>query len=203
MATGRAGKNTGRGGVGKTHKIGRRSAAAARARRTAASKVSARTTVAGKNVKTKKKAATKKRKRIRPPAPPATDRIERRRSGIHGWGVFATASIPKNKRVVDYAGEKLRTKDSITRQERQLAKGHIWCFELNRAWVVDAEVGGNVARFINHSCTPNCYVQIDKGIIWIRAARTIARGEEISYDYHTDGDKTMRCRCRPGCERML
>ena len=151
----------------------------------------------------KKKTVPKKRKRVRPPTPPAVDRIARRRSAVHGWGVFATAGIPKNKRVVDYAGEKVRAKESVARQERQIAKGHIWCFELNRAWVIDAEVGGNIARFINHSCTPNCYVHIDKGIIWIRAARTIEAGEELGYDYHTDGDKTMRCRCRPGCERML
>lgn len=148
-------------------------------------------------------ALTRTRKRVRPPAPPATDRIVRRRSTVHGWGVFAIATIPKNKRIVDYAGEKVRAKDSIARQERQLASGHIWCFELNRAWVIDAEVGGNIARFINHACKPNCYVEIDKGIIWIRAARTIAVGEELTYDYHTDGDETIQCRCRPGCKRML
>lgn len=151
----------------------------------------------------KKKAVTRKKKRVRPSAPPATDRIQRRRSKVHGWGVFATAEIPKNKRIVDYAGEKLRTKDSIPRQERQLEKGHIWCFEINRAWVRDAEVGGNIARFINHACAPNCYVQIVGDTIWIRAARTIRPGEELSYDYSTDGDKTIPCRCRPGCERML
>ena len=164
-----------------------------RATRTEARKKSTKTTT-----KTTKTTAA-----IRRRSEPATDRIERRRSGVHGWGVFATASIPKNKRIVDYAGEKVRTKASIPRQQRQLEKGHIWCFEINRAWVRDAEVGGNIARFINHSCVPNCYVQIVGDTIWVRAARTIRAGEELAYDYSTDGDKTIRCRCRPGCERML
>jgi SET domain-containing protein len=62
---------------------------------------------------------------------------------------------------------------------------------------------GNAARFINHSCRGNCYVQIIKGVIWIRAARTIRKGEELSYNYHTDGAAEIPCRCRPGCQGML
>ena len=64
-------------------------------------------------------------------------------------------------------------------------------------------VGGNIARFVNHSCRPNCYIDIKKGVIWIRAARTIRRGEELTYDYNTEGDKTIPCRCRPNCKTRL
>ena len=129
--------------------------------------------------------------------------IIRKRSRIAGWGVYATRAIPKNKRIIDYAGERITHKESSKREDRYLKKGHIWCFTLNRRWVIDAGVGGNIARFINHSCKPNCYVEIKDGTIWIRAARTIRRGEELSYNYNTTGDAEIPCRCRPGCTHKL
>jgi|SRR6185369_13075452 len=129
--------------------------------------------------------------------------IEKRRSPIQGSGVFATQRIPKNKRVIDYAGEKISNQQSLKREVRYIRKGHIWCFKLTNRTVIDAGVGGNVARFINHSCRPNCYIDIKDGVIWIRAARTIRRGEELTYDYNTDGDGLIACRCRPGCQRLL
>lgn len=129
--------------------------------------------------------------------------IEKRRSGIHGAGVYATRSIPKNKRITYYAGEKISNQESLRRERRYIRNGHIWCFKLTNRTVIDAGVGGNVARFINHSCRPNCYVDIKDGVIWIRAARPIRRGEELTYDYHTDGDGLIRCRCRPDCQRLL
>lgn len=131
--------------------------------------------------------------------------IEKRRSRIAGWGVFATQPIPKNKRIIHYAGEKITNRESLEREARYLKKGHIWCFKLNRLYVRDAAVGGNIARFINHSCTPNCWIEIDvkTKTIWIRASRRIEGGEELTYDYATVGDKTIPCRCRPGCTTKL
>jgi SET domain-containing protein len=76
-------------------------------------------------------------------------------------------------------------------------------FRVNRAWSRDAKVDGNVARFINHACAPNCYFQVVDKTIWIRAARNIRAGEELTYDYRTIGDKTIQCRCRPGCPNKL
>ena len=84
--------------------------------------------------------------------------IEKRRSRIQGWGVFATQPITKNTRIIDYAGEKITNRESLKREVRYLRAGHIWCFKLNRLYARDAAVDGNVARFINHSCRPNCYV---------------------------------------------
>ena len=128
----------------------------------------------------------------------------KRRSKIHGSGVYAIRTIPKNSRVIDYAGEKISNKESLKRERRYLKNGgHIWCFTLTRRTVVDAGVGGNVARFINHSCRPNCYAHIIDGTIWIRAARNIRSGEELTYDYHTDGEATIPCRCRPDCDSKL
>jgi SET domain-containing protein len=129
--------------------------------------------------------------------------IRKRKSRIHGWGVYATRDIPKNTRIIDYAGEKITSRESLKRERRYLKMGHIWCFKLNGRYVRDAAVGGNIARFINHSCRPNCYTHIIGDTIWIRASRTISRGEELTYDYATDGPGTISCRCRPGCRTKL
>jgi SET domain-containing protein len=128
---------------------------------------------------------------------------KRRRSKLHGWGVFADRRITKNTRIIDYAGEKISQQESLKREHRYMKKGTIWCFQLNRRWVRDAAVGGNIARFINHSCHPNCYVHIVGDTIWIRAARNIRKGEELTYDYMTDGEGHIQCRCRRTCQRLL
>ena len=87
-------------------------------------------------------------------------RLVRRRSTLHGWGVFALDSITKNTRIVPYAGEKITAGGSKAREADQLRRGHIWCFSVSRRWVRDAEVGGNIAKYINHACRPNCYSQV-------------------------------------------
>ena len=99
-------------------------------------------------------------------------RIVRRKSKLHGFGVFAAEPINKNKRIIDYAGELVRNKDSVKREVEYLKHGCIWVYRVNRVWSRDAAVGGNVARFINHSCTPNCWTEIADKTIWIRASAT-------------------------------
>jgi SET domain-containing protein len=130
-------------------------------------------------------------------------RIVRKRSKVHGFGVFAAEAINKNTRIIDYAGELIRNSRSGAREARYLKDGCIWVFRVNRAWSRDAAVNGNIARFINHSCKPNCYFHIVDTTIWIRASRLIQAGEELTYDYCTIGDKTIPCRCRPGCTTLL
>jgi SET domain-containing protein len=129
--------------------------------------------------------------------------IARRRSGIEGWGVFADENISKNTRIIDYAGELIHNSVSEEREDRYLQEGCVWVFRVNRNWSRDANVGGNIARFINHSCTPNCWFEVVDKTIWIRAGRTIRRGEEITYDYSIIGEKTIPCRCRPGCPNRI
>ncbi|MEO8678592.1 MAG: SET domain-containing protein-lysine N-methyltransferase [Vicinamibacterales bacterium] len=137
------------------------------------------------------------------PRPIILPKIIRKRSKLHGFGVFASEPINKNKRIIDYAGELISNKQSESREDRYLSKGCIWVFRVNRNWSRDAAVGGNVARFINHSCTPNCWIDVVDKTIWVRAAKPIARGEELTYDYNTEGDKIIPCRCRPGCKTKL
>ena len=129
--------------------------------------------------------------------------IVRRRSPLHGYGVFAAEPINKNTRIIDYAGELIPNRRSGAREARYLREGCIWVFRVNRAWSRDAAVGGNVARFINHSCTPNCWWEVVGHTIWIRASRRIEIGDELTYDYQTVGDHTIPCRCRPGCQTWL
>ena len=130
-------------------------------------------------------------------------RLLRRRSPISGLGVFAGQRITKNTRIIGYAGELISHAQSARRERRYLAAGRIWCFTVNRRWVRDAAVGGNLARFINHACRPNCYVEIAGVTIWIRAARTIEPEEELTYDYWTEGAAGIPCRCRRDCRRRL
>ena len=124
---------------------------------------------------------------------------------MHGYGVFALETINKNKRIIDYAGELISNSQSEKREEKYLAKGCIWVFRVNRNWSRDAAVNGNVARFVNHSCKPNCWIEVDgkTRTIWIRAAKRIRKGQELTYDYNTEGDKVIPCQCRPNCKTKL
>jgi SET domain-containing protein len=129
--------------------------------------------------------------------------IAQRRSSVHGEGVFAAEAIRKGTRIIDYAGELIRHDESELREDEYSAQGCIWVFRVNRAWSRDANVDGNIARFINHSCSPNCHFEIVDKTIWIRALRDIRRGEELTYDYKTTGNRHIPCRCRPGCTTLL
>jgi len=139
---------------------------------------------------------------LRREAPPP--RIVRGRSAVHGYGVYAAEPIARNTRIIDYAGELIRNDEACeAREARYLADGCIWVFRVNRAWSRDANVGGNIARFINHSCRPNCWFEVVDKTIWIRAGRNIKRGEELTYDYAIIGERTIPCRCRPGCTNKI
>jgi SET domain-containing protein len=130
-------------------------------------------------------------------------RLVRRRSRIAGWGIFTCEAIAKNTRIIDYAGEAISHRESARRERVHLPSGRIWCFTINRRIVRDASSGGNLARFINHACRPNCYARVVGHTIWICAARLIDAGEELTYDYRTRGAARIPCRCRPGCETQL
>lgn len=117
--------------------------------------------------------------------------------------MFALGPIPKDTFIVEYKGAKISAAESDRRERRYLARGRIWCFKLNSRWARDAAYGGNIGRYVNHACRPNCYSEIVGGRIWIRALRDIRAGEELTYDYCTDGAAGIRCRCRPGCRTML
>jgi SET domain-containing protein len=115
---------------------------------------------------------------------PADYPFEVRPSPMQGLGVFATKPIPEGMRLIEYAGERLSPADAEARYpDRPAERHHTFLFAIDDDVVVDAAVAGNVARFINHSCAPNCDAVIDGGRIWIEALRDIDPGEELAYDY--------------------
>ncbi|HEX3867417.1 MAG TPA: SET domain-containing protein-lysine N-methyltransferase [Gemmatimonadaceae bacterium] len=140
-----------------------------------------------------KKSAARSEQKARPSragrAGPVNEWLELRRSGIHGLGGFARKKIPKGTRIIEYQGEKIANAEADRRYEdERMKEHHTFLFILNSRQCVDAAFDGNEARFINHSCDPNCEVEISRGRIWIQAAKSIAAGTELVYDYDYDDD---------------
>ena len=130
-------------------------------------------------------------------------RLVRRRSAISGWGVYAGQPIEEDAYIVEYKGELVSQPEAWRREQRYLPRQRSWIFTIDTRWARDAAFGGNIARYVNHACRPNCYVDIEGRHIWIRASRKIRKGEELSYNYHTEGAAEIPCKCRPGCQGML
>ena len=127
----------------------------------------------------------------------------RRSSGISGWGVYAGQAIDEDARIVEYKGALISQAEGWRREQRYLPRKRIWIFNIDERWARDAAFGGNIARYVNHACRPNCYTDIVGRTIWIIAARPIRKGEELTYDYNTEGVAGIRCLCRPRCRRIL
>ena len=108
----------------------------------------------------------------RPPVDPPP--FEVRPSPIQGLGAFATRAIAAGTRLIEYAGERHHTflfalEDVVDGEDVEV--------------VVDASVNGNAARFLNHSCAPNCDVVVEDARLWVETLRDVAAGEELTYDY--------------------
>jgi len=130
-----------------------------------------------------------------------------RRSRVHGRGVFALRRIRKGTRIIEYGGERVSHEEADRRYEhRGVDDNHTFLFIVDRRLVVDAGSHGNEARYINHSCDPNCESVIERGHIFIEALRTIQPGEELNYDYRItrdradppDIDAIFACHCGAG-----
>lgn len=111
--------------------------------------------------------------------------FEIRRSRIHGRGAFATRRIKAGTRLIEYRGERISEEEADERyaDDDESQPHHTFLFSLDDGTVVDAAVRGNVARWINHSCDPNCEAVIEGDRIFIDALRDIRAGEELFYDY--------------------
>jgi uncharacterized protein len=137
-------------------------------------------------------------------APADASPFEVRRSGIHGRGAYATRHIAKGTRIVEYLGERITHKQADARYEdKGQDDGHTFLFVVNSRVVIDAGVDGNDARFINHSCDPNCDTVIENQRVFIEAIRDIEAGEELGYEYGLTWESTddpeelanYQCRC--------
>ena len=127
-------------------------------------------------------------------------------SKIHGSGIFATEDIKKGVKIIEYIGQKITKKEGDKRSEKRIKKflnskvtGSVYIFELNDKYDIDGSFKYNKARYINHSCRPNCEVEITRGRIWIKSIKNIKKETELSYDYGYEFDrddyKDHRCKC--------
>ncbi len=112
---------------------------------------------------------------------------ELRTSAIHGTGVFAARRIAKGTRIIEYTGERISPHEADARyDEEAMEHPHTVLFTVDKRTVIDAGVGGNAARYINHSCEPNSEAVLDNKRVYIEALREIQPGEELTYDYHLE-----------------
>ncbi len=137
-----------------------------------------------------------------------------RRSKIQGRGVYATRDIAEGERIMEYTGKLVTAAEADAfADDEKMRRHHTFLFAVNDDWVIDAtEVGGD-ARYMNHSCDPNCESVIVRKRIFIHALRDIEAGEELLYDYWYTTDETYTledlrriypCRCKaPNCRGTL
>ncbi|MGB3838578.1 MAG: SET domain-containing protein [Rhodanobacter sp.] len=147
-------------------------------------------------------------------------RFVARRSPIHGNGVFATAPIARGEEIIEYKGKLLTPDEADTLYGDGGETGHTFLFTLNEKYVIDANQRGNTARWINHSCAPNCRAVVEESAsgdprrdkVKIEAIRHIKPGDELTYDYgivldvpHTARLKKLwQCLCgAPKCTGTL
>jgi SET domain-containing protein len=120
---------------------------------------------------------------------PPRQRLQTRGSSVHGKGVFALLDIPKGEVLIEYKGERISWKKALKRHPHDPQQpNHTFYFTLEDGRVIDAAYGGNKARWINHSCQPNCEAFEQDGRVYIRSVRAIRAGQELNYDYELDVD---------------
>jgi SET domain-containing protein len=139
--------------------------------------------------------------------------IEVRNSPVHGRGVFAVAPIAKGARIIEYLGDRVSHAAADARYEdHDESDNHTFLFIVDKQTVIDAGVGGNDARFINHQCEGNCESVIVNRRVFIDATRDIAAGQELGYDYEIgrekddppNVDEIYACRCgSPQCRGTM
>ena len=135
------------------------------------------------------------------------------RSKVHGYGAFATRDIKKGEIIDEYLGDRITHAQADKRYEdHDENDNHTFLFIVDKKTVIDAGIGGNDARFINHKCDPNCESEIKKGRVFIVATKNIKKGEELGYDYQIgrekddpdNVDEIYACRCgSPKCRGTM
>jgi SET domain-containing protein len=118
--------------------------------------------------------------------------VELRESKIQGCGVYALKNIKQGKRVIEYTGERITPEEETRRYDDEtMDRHHTFLFAVDENTTIDAAVDGNEARFINHSCDPNCETINEDGHIFIEAMTFIKKGEELTYDYAYENDEPV------------
>jgi len=111
-------------------------------------------------------------------------KIQVKKSGVHGKGVFAARDIVKGETLIEYVGEIISAQEAEDRHPHDPNDpNHTFYFQVDDDKVIDALHGGNSARWINHSCSPNCKPVVEEGRVFIKAKKDIKQGDELNYDY--------------------
>ena len=130
------------------------------------------------------------------------DRVLLRQSAIHGTGLFAARALGPGTTLIEYVGRKIDKQES----QHQCQLNNPYIFYLDDTCDLDGNVEWNPARFINHSCNPNCDAELVDGRIWIVTNRPVRAGEEITFDYGYDAEDYLEypCRCgAPNCRGYI
>ena len=139
----------------------------------------------------RRRPATTSKKKTTRKAKETNEYFVLKRSKIQGTGAFATRPIKRGTRIIEYLGERITPKEGDKRyDDGKMGRHHTFLFSVDSRVCIDAGVNGNDARFINHSCDPNCEAVDEKRRIYIEAIRDIAPGEELAYDYAYERDGT-------------
>lgn len=119
-------------------------------------------------------------------------RVTVRKSSVHGRGVFALQAIPAGQRIFEYRGEVTSWRRASARYRRSGVPGHMFIFGLANGRVIDGSVGGNRARWLNHSCQPNCEaIEDERGRVFIETLRDVMPGDELFITYGLTIDGTI------------
>jgi hypothetical protein len=166
--------------------------------------------------------ATVRKTARRPAKPQAADtlpgktggrRLQVRRSGVHGQGVFALQPIAAGETIIEYTGEVITWEEALRRHPHDPSQpDHTFYFHIDDERVIDGKVGGNLSRWINHACDPNVEADDSSGRIFLQALRDIEPGDELFFDYGLVIDerytpalkKRFECRCgSPDCRGTM
>lgn len=145
--------------------------------------------------------------------------LEARASSIEGTGCFARQRIPAGTRIIEYLGQRIppalveeRSQVEVDDLGEIIGESRVYMFYVDHRTTIDGGVNGNDARFINHSCAPNCKSTVENRRVFIDALRDIEQGEELTFDYKLDVSGTgteankrrYACHCRaPNCRGTM
>jgi len=158
------------------------------------------------NVRKTARAAAQTQTQATDPLPGKTGgrRLQVKRSGVHGQGVFALQPIAAGQTIIEYTGEVISWPEALRRHPHDPSQpDHTFYFHIDDERVIDGKVGGNLSRWINHACDPNVEADDSSGRIYLLAMRDIERGDELFFDYGLVIDerytpalkKRFECRC--------
>jgi SET domain-containing protein len=144
---------------------------------------------------------------------PGRPPFEVRPSKIAGLGAFAVRPLRKGTRIIEYLGERISPDEADRRYEDDSSReALVLLFSVDARTVIDAGIDGNEARFINHSCEPNCKAVTRSGRVHIWSLRDLQKGEELTYDYNLTreglqdaaAEERYKCRCgAPTCRGTM